>query len=185
LYVSGILHYQDHPEVDVSGVAKHRPLYDGILFEFRGYLKAVLLVEDEYETMARSTGLVAVAVFVQQGEATGYDTIRGIESGHEGEEFFWVEETEEWRAPAVVAAEAAAEAGVAGEAVPALADGGGAREGGRLRGQAEKDVGEDVVVHVVQRRRRRKHPAFLRAHAGSGVEAAAGRRSEGRNVERE
>jgi hypothetical protein len=146
---------------------------------------AILIVEDEYETMARSTGLVAVAVFVQQGEATGYDTIRGIESGHEGEEFFWVEETEEWRAPAVVAAEAAAEAGVAGEAVPALADGGGAREGGRLRGQAEKDVGEDVVVHVVQRRRRRKHPAFLRAHAGSGVEAAAGRRSEGRNVERE
>jgi hypothetical protein len=67
LYVSGILHYQDHPEVDVSGVAKHRPLYDGILFEFRGYLKVFLLVQDEYETMARSRGRVPVVVVAQQG----------------------------------------------------------------------------------------------------------------------
>ena len=175
LYVFGVPHYQDHPEVDVSGIAKHRPSYDGILFELRRNIKAglitddrvphqdmaMLIVEDEHETMARSTCLVAVAFVVQQGEATVQDTIRGIGSGQEGEEFVWVEKTEEWSVAAVVAAEA----GVAGDAVPALADGGGAREGGRLRGKAEEDLGEDVVVDAVQLRRRRQHLAHLRAHA--------------------
>jgi hypothetical protein len=54
----------------------------------------------------------------------------------------------------VVEAEATEEAGVRDEAAPALADDGGAGERGRLRGEAEKDLGEQVVV--VQRRHRRR-----------------------------
>jgi hypothetical protein len=46
----------------------------------------------------------------------------------------------------VVDAEAAAEAGVRDEAAPALADGGGAGEGRRLRGKAEQYLAEEVIV---------------------------------------
>uniref|UniRef100_A0A0E0QW31 Uncharacterized protein n=1 Tax=Oryza rufipogon TaxID=4529 RepID=A0A0E0QW31_ORYRU len=63
-----------------------------------------------------------------------------------------VAEAEEGRLT-VAGAEAAEEAVVGDEAAPALADEGGAREGGRLRREAEEDLGEEVVV--VQRRRRR------------------------------
>jgi hypothetical protein len=75
----------------------------------------------------------------------------------------------------VVEAEAAEEAEVGDDAAPALADGGGAREGGRLRGEAEEDLGEQVVV--VERRRRRaeaevardvRHLALLTGNAGFG-----------------
>ena len=54
-------------------------------------------------------------------------------------------------------AEAADEAGALDEAAPSLADEGGAREGGGLRGEAEEDLGEQVVV--VQHRRRRRRAA--------------------------
>jgi hypothetical protein len=61
-----------------------------------------------------------------------------------------VEEAEDGRFVAVVDAEAAGEAAVGGEAVPALADEGRAGEGRGLRREAEEDLGEEVVV--VQRR---------------------------------
>lgn len=52
------------------------------------------------------------------------------------------EAAEEGRAAAVVDAEAAEEAGVGGDAAPALADEGGAWEGGWLRREAEEDLRE-------------------------------------------
>ena len=48
----------------------------------------------------------------------------------------------------MVEAEAATEAGVASQAVPALADGGGAREGGRQRRQADEDLPEHIVRQI-------------------------------------
>ena len=53
-----------------------------------------------------------------------------------------VEVAEEGRVAAVVEAEAAGEGWVGGEAAPALADEGCAREGGRERREAEEDLGE-------------------------------------------
>ena len=102
--------------------------------------------------MAASKETEAVAVVGLQGEAAGRDTIGGLQGRSEGVVIPVEEETEEGRVTAVVDAEAAEEGGVGDEAAPALADGGGAGEGGRLRGEAEEDLGEEVVV--VQRRRR-------------------------------
>jgi hypothetical protein len=51
------------------------------------------------------------------------------------------EAADEGRVAAVAEVEAADEAGVGDEAAPALADSGDAREGGGLRGDAEKDLG--------------------------------------------
>jgi hypothetical protein len=45
-----------------------------------------------------------------------------------------------------VVREAAKEPGVSDEASPALAHGGGAREGGRLRLEAEEDLPEQIVA---------------------------------------
>ena len=52
-----------------------------------------------------------------------------------------LEDAEEWRL-AVMGREAAEEPGVGGDAQPALAGGGGAWEGGRLRREAEEDLPE-------------------------------------------
>jgi hypothetical protein len=65
----------------------------------------------------------------------------------------------------VVAAEAADEVGVSDEAMPALADNGCAREGRRLRGKAEEDLGEQVVIFQ-RRRRRRAWEAAETGHVG-------------------
>jgi hypothetical protein len=108
---------------------------------------AVLREEDEEETMATSKGHGAVVVVVTlQGEAPGRDAIGGLQGRTEGTTSVLVEESEEGRIAAVPEAEAAEEAGVGDEAAPALADGGGPREGRRLRGEAVEDLAEEVVV---------------------------------------
>ena len=81
--------------------------------------------------------------------------IRGLESRYEGEDAVSDEEPEQRWVAAVVAAEAAEEAGVGGEAAPALADEGRAREGGRLWRETEEDLGEEVVIFQRRLHRRR------------------------------
>ena len=78
-----------------------------------------------------------MVVLLLQGEAPGRDTVGGLQSRYEAFVDVSVEETEEGRVAAVVAAEAAEEARLGDEVEPVLADGGGAREGGRVRGEAE------------------------------------------------
>ena len=85
----------------------------------------------------------AVAVVEPQGEAPGGDTVGGIHGRLVGDASAVMDEvTEEGRAVAVVLAEAVDEAGVGDEKAPALADEGGAGEGGWQRGKAEEDFGE-------------------------------------------
>jgi hypothetical protein len=97
-----------------------------------------------------------------QGEAVARDTVGGIHGGLEGQVVESCDEAaEEGWAAAVVEAEAAEESAVGEEAAPAAADEGGAGEGGRLRGEADEDLGEEVVD--VQRRRRRRARAAAEA----------------------
>jgi hypothetical protein len=67
-------------------------------------------------------------------------------------------------------AEATEELAVGGEASPALGDEGGAQEVGRLRGEAEEDLVEEVVViqRMRQFRRRQRGSAAAVAHAVAG-----------------
>ena len=74
-----------------------------------------------------------------------------------------LEETKERRVTAVVEMEVAGEAGVRDEAEPTLGDEGGAREGGRIRREAEEDLREEVVI--LQRPRRRRAGATAAAAA--------------------
>ena len=100
----------------------------------------------------------AVSSVDLKGEAAFRDTIGGIHGRYELE---FLKETEKRRVTAVVVAEAAGESWDGGDATPALADGGGAGERGRLRWEAEEDLGEQIVV--LQRRRRRRR-ALAAAH---------------------
>ena len=113
--------------------------------------------------MAASEGDEVVAVIALKGEGPERDTVGGIQSGLEGEAIESVEEAEERRVAAVAEAEAAPESGVGDEAAPAPADGRCAREGGGLRGEAEQDLGEQVVV--LQRGCRRRVGAAAAAEA--------------------
>jgi hypothetical protein len=93
--------------------------------------------------------------------------IRGVESRQEGEVVKISHVVaEEGRVVAVVEGEAAEELGVGDETAPTPADGGGAGEGGRLRGQAEEDLGEQVID--IQGRRRRRAGAAAAHLADSG-----------------
>ena len=113
----------------------------------------------------------ALAAVGSQGEASGRDAVGRVQGGSETDSVVIIrvgvaaEEAEERRLP-VVDAEAAEELGVGGEASPALGDDGGAQEVGRLRGEAEEDFREEVVVF--QRRRR-----YRGRRGGSGAAAAA------------
>lgn len=92
-------------------------------------------------------------------EAALRDPIRGIQSRLEAEFVAnYHEETEEGTVAAVIDAEAAGEAWVGGDGAQAFADGGGAGEGRRLRGEAEEDLRGQVAVFQ-HRRRRRQHLA--------------------------
>ena len=123
------------------------------------------LVEDEYETMAAVEEIEAADITPRQGEASARDTIGGHESRREGGfAKSCVEETEEGRVATVVDAEAAEEgrdegeeAWVGDEGAPALVDERGAGEEGRLRWEAEEDLGKQIVV--VQRRSPRRAAA--------------------------
>jgi hypothetical protein len=114
--------------------------------------------------MAASKGTEAVAVAELQGEAAGRDSVRGLESRYKGVALVSFEEPEEGRAAAVVAAEAAEEAGVGSDAAPALADECRAGEGGGLRREAEEDLAEEVVVFQRRLPRRRAGAAAEAAH---------------------
>ncbi|KQJ86686.1 hypothetical protein BRADI_4g07142v3 [Brachypodium distachyon] len=100
--------------------------------------------------MAASKALEGVPMVKLQGEAPIGDAIGGIQSRHEGytlsTEVLHYESEESGRVAVVVEAEAAGEAKVGDEAAPALANQGGTREGRRLRGEAEEDLLEKVVV---------------------------------------
>ena len=92
-------------------------------------------------------------VAVWQVKARWRDAIRSGRDRSELELIMALENAEEGRLP-VVCAEAPKESGVDEDASPTLADGGGAGEGGRLRGEAEEDLLEEVVVleHLGYRR---------------------------------
>lgn len=98
-----------------------------------------------------------------QGELRRRDAVRPVQSRIEGELSQAVGEEAEHGRRAVVGAEAAAPVGVGDEAALALADEGGAGEGGWDRWEVEEDLPEDVVV-VWQRRWRRQ----LIAHQNGG-----------------
>jgi hypothetical protein len=90
-----------------------------------------------------------------------------------------LEEAEERRFAAVADAEAAGEAAVGGEAVPAPADKGRAGERGGLRREAEEDLSEEVVVFQRGRTGATAEAAHLekqrlRRRAGAAAAAAAG-----------
>jgi hypothetical protein len=72
------------------------------------------------------------------------------------------EEAEEGRR--VAAPETSGEARVGDEAAPALADGGDTREGGWLRGEADEDLREQVVIFQRRRRRRQGGAGADEAH---------------------
>jgi hypothetical protein len=93
-----------------------------------------------------------------QGEARGWHTIGGLHGGYKREAaIFLDEEPEKGSVAAVAEAKAADESGIGDEAAPLLADQRDMREGGRLRGKAEEDLGKQVIVF--QRRRRRAREA--------------------------
>jgi hypothetical protein len=73
---------------------------------------------------------------------------------------------------AVVAAEAADEARVRGEAAPALADEGRAGKGGGLRREAEEDLAEKIFVFQRRLHRRRAGEAAVAAEAAAEEEDA-------------
>ena len=75
------------------------------------------------------------------------------------------EATDKRRLP-VVLAEAAEESGVREEAAPPRADSGGAGQGGGLRGDAEQDLLQEVVV--LERRRGREAAADHLVRGNSG-----------------
>ena len=105
---------------------------------------------DEDTTMAAidhnpSRGVVAEA------ESLRRDAVGRVQQRCEGEGVAQMEDAEERRLP-VVRVEAAEELAVGDDASPAPADGGCAREGGRLWREAEEDLPEHIVV-VLQRQR--------------------------------
>lgn len=104
------------------------------------------------------------------GEAVPRDTVGGIQGRHEGGAFARVEleKAKEGRVAVVAEAEAAGEAVVGGEAAPALGDEGGAWERGRLRGEAEEDLLEEIVV-IQRRLHRRRQRAAARVRAAHRI----------------
>ncbi len=125
-------------------------------------------VDGEDEAVAAAEDPAAEVVEPQREAPAGAhgrgDAVGGIHGGDEGGAHpVAVEEAEERRAAAVAGAEAAEEGGVGGdEAAPARADGGGAREGGGPRREAEKYLGEEVVVFQRPRVRVRHHRVSVR-----------------------
>ena len=105
-----------------------------------------LEVKEQHEAMVGAHELKVVVEL--QGEASGLDAVGRVEGRNErhAAAITELEVTEEGRAAAVVVAEAAGESWDGGDATPALADGGGAGERGRLRREVEEDLGEQVVV---------------------------------------
>jgi hypothetical protein len=106
----------------------------------------LLPVSDQDETMAAIDEATAVAAVVSKVEALRRDAVRRVQDGFEHDPLVSVmEDAKQWRLP-VVGAEAGQETGVADEAPPAPADGGGAREVGWQRRETEEDLPHHIVV---------------------------------------
>ena len=109
-------------------------------------------------------GLTAAPAVAERGtEALAWNEIRRVH--HRSEELVAYKVLEEPNEGGILVAgaEAAAEVGFGDEAAPALADERDAGKRGRLRREAEEDLGEDVVVVRQSHRRGR---------AGAGAVAA-------------
>jgi hypothetical protein len=146
----------------VTGSAEHCPVEDAHL-ELRRNGQAALLAGDgiphndlcprpaldEDETVAAIEQLITItAPAASKVKAPRRYAIGRVQDGVEHDPPPLVppqEDAEEGRLP-VVCIELAEEPGVGDEASPALADGGGAREGGGQRREADEDLPEYVVV---------------------------------------
>uniref|UniRef100_A0A0E0JJY4 Uncharacterized protein n=1 Tax=Oryza punctata TaxID=4537 RepID=A0A0E0JJY4_ORYPU len=108
-----------------------------------------VVVEDEDEAVAASEeacNAVAPIAVEPQGEAIERDEISLVKDGSEdGVAELILEDAKEGRILAVDA-EATEEVGVGDEAAPLLADKGGVRDGGWLRGEVEEDLLEEVII---------------------------------------
>jgi hypothetical protein len=143
--------------------ANHCPV-EGACLELRRNGQAALLAGDGVPhddpflkpDLGEDEAVVAIEEIVTEGAAAAYKVeaprtyaVGTIQDGIELElvppVFPPREEAEEGRLP-VVCIELAEEPGVGDEASPALADGGGAPEGGGQRREAEEDLPEYVVA---------------------------------------
>jgi hypothetical protein len=109
-------------------------------------------VEEQGEAVAAADGPPALAGALRRGEARGGDAVGSAQRGEEGGRVGAGDEAQQGRR-AVVGAEAAEERGVGDEAAPALADEGGAGEGGRERREADEDLEQELVRQGRQRGR--------------------------------
>jgi hypothetical protein len=141
---------QDGASVDVVSLAEpQRERYsalaagDGVPHEG---LEARAVDEEGEAVAASEEAQELAAVAPRQGEALAGDAVGPAQRGHELDVAVLVgEEAEEGRRP-VMGAEAAEEGGIGEDATPALADEGGAGEGGGERREAEEDLPVEVVA---------------------------------------
>ena len=125
-------------------------------------------VEAESKAVAAAEeDVVFVEALQLQGEGRGVDAVGRVQRRGEAREDVVGANGEEAQergllAAAVERGEAAQELGIGDEAGPALADEGGAGEGGRPRREAEEDLTEEVVV--VRQGRRQRGGAAAAAH---------------------
>jgi len=99
-----------------------------------------------------------------QGEARGGDAVGRVQRGGEvGVPEVADVEAEQRGSPVVKCAEAAEELWVGENAAPALANEGGAWEGGRERREAKEDLAEEVII-VRQGRCQRRRGGAAAAH---------------------
>jgi hypothetical protein len=133
-----------------------------------------LFVRPGFEEKATVTAIerrvTTDAAVASKVEALRGDAVGRVEDGFEHHPVIAAQEDAEQRGLPVVGAEEAEELGVGDEASPALADGGGAQEGGRLRREAEEDLLEHIFVER-QVFRRRRFAAVATDAAGQSVAA--------------
>jgi hypothetical protein len=92
---------------------------------------------DKDLTVAAIDYKIIIAVAASKAETHRRDAVGRVKDGDERDPLVvLLEDPEKWRLPVVVA-EAAGKLWVGDEALPAPADGGGAREGGWLRRESE------------------------------------------------
>jgi hypothetical protein len=164
----------------VIGSAEHRAL-DTAPHELRRSGQATMLaghgiahkdlfVRPGFEEKATVTAIerrvTAGAAVASKVEALRRDAVWRVEDGFEHYPVIAAQKDAEQRGLPVVGAEEAEELGVGDEASPALADGGGAKEGGRLRREAEEDLPEHIFVERQVFRLRRRFAAVATDAAG-------------------
>jgi len=185
-----------HVAAVAGSSAEHRAIQDGLLFviELRRNGNPVVVacggipqndvlllpVVEEHAAVAAAedsplVGLTAApAVAERRTEALVWNEIRRVH--HRSEELVAYKVLEEPNEGGILVAgaEAAAEVGFGDEAAPALADERDAGERGRLRREAEEDLGEEVVIVRQIRRRGISPPSLAGSHASSLVREGTG-----------